>query len=130
MENYDNIFEISEETVAAWLDGCLSSEDDLAFVERISSDFQLAEILDAYEDIEADFEHIIEDGYELPSELSFDFNLPDIVNEDDYLFMSANSTTFGYSDDINSESIQDTNEESNEFYDQSDVMQSEDFFLF
>lgn len=78
MEHYDETFEISEETIAAWLDGQLPPEEETAFMERLSSDMRLAEILDAYEHIESEFESLIEDGYELPSALDLDFTIPDI----------------------------------------------------
>ena len=134
MENYDNIFEISEETVAAWLDGCLSSEEDLAFAERISSDFQLAEILDAYEDIESDFEHLIEDGYELPSELSFNFYIPETnIDSESSLFPMVTDSYFNHSDDIDSEQMAEDNgsvSESTEYYEDISDIQTEDFSFF
>ncbi len=78
MENYDKIFDISEETVASWLDGTLPYEEEVSFENMLESDLQLGEILDAYEDIESDFEALIEEGYELPAELGFDFQLPSV----------------------------------------------------
>lgn len=70
-------FDVSEEMVAAWIDGTLSDENEAAFMEQLSSNSELAAILDAYDDIEEEFENIIESGYDLSEEISFDdFELP------------------------------------------------------
>lgn len=80
MEWYnDTEFEITEETVAAWLDGTLSENYEREFAEKMSSDPLLGEILDAMDDVENDFENITMEGYELPADLVADFDLPEIT---------------------------------------------------
>lgn len=134
MEKYNDISDISEETVAAWLDGHLSSEEDDAFVESISSNVQFAEILDAYEDIESDFEHLIEDGYELPAELNFDFQLPFIDDEVNFeLSISNFDSAVGILENVESEEFQENDEgysDSSEYYEDSDESHDATFYYF
>lgn len=97
MEHFDDIVDIPEELVAAWLDGNLSQEEDSAFVDMLSSNLQLAEIMDAYDNIESDYEHLIENGYDIPEELGFDFLLPPIdFAGDDELLAYNQYNLFGY----------------------------------
>ena len=134
MENYNYLFEISEELVAAWLDGNLSSEEDAAFVDLLSSDIQLGEIMDAYDDIETEFENLIEDGYEIPEELNIDFQLPsiDIISENE-LLTAHQYSSFEYTEE---EEALDSLEnykgvcDSNEFYEDPDDMQGDELDIF
>lgn len=133
MKSYDHLFEISEELVAAWLDGNLSSEEDTAFINLLSSDIQLVEIMDAYDDIEAEFENLIEDGYEIPEELSIDFELPsiDIVSNNE-LLTSRQYSSFEYTEEEKLDSLENNDDayESNEFHEDSEDMQEEELDFF
>lgn len=112
--------DISEELVAAWLDGNLDPEADSAFLELLSSDDRLAEVLDAYDDVETEFESLIEGGYEIPSEFGFDFMLPEIEYADgNEMFVYHNDGYDGY------ESVADSHE-MNE--DDDDISQSSEIF--
>lgn len=108
MDNFNDFHEVSEEFVAAWLDGNLSNEDDSAFADILTSEFQLAEILDAYDDIESDYETLIEEGYEIPEILGSGFTLPSINSNsfEDDLYGFPDFDTLDTSDDsIDSDEI-------------------------
>lgn len=133
MENYDELFELSEETVASWLDGTISFEEEAYFENMLSSDFQLGEILDAYEDIEADYETLIEEGYELPNELSFDFQLPSVDFLDEIESnISHFDPHFEYSQDLDTSDNKedDNNFDSDQYMDPSVETSMEDFNFF
>lgn len=99
MDNYSDIFEISEEFVAAWIDGNLTSEDEAIFMERLSSDTELADILNSYEDVESVFEKLVEFGCDFPEDFLFDLHIPviDIENFNE-LPTSYNQTSFDYNE--------------------------------
>lgn len=77
---------VSEETVAAWLDGTLSADDSAAFLETCATDTDLQNILDANDQVDDYYEDMMETGYELPEELQTDFDLPHIADADDMAF--------------------------------------------
>lgn len=134
MKNYNNALEISEERVAAWLDRNLSPEDDALFIEQLSADPHLSEILDSYDDIEVEFESLINDGCDIPAELSFDFQLPVVEPNDlnDDLISHLDSPS-GYSDGVDSEDIHETEDLSSEdrdFYNDNEETMTGDFDLF
>ncbi len=138
MDSYNNFFEISEETVAAWIDGNLSADEETEFIKALSSNEELSEIIDSYDAIESSFENIIESGYELPAELAFDFILPDIDSplfEDQLIsesfsvdnsdFFNQNITpdeTTDISDDFNTENMIDNQEYSDDPCDDIDFI--------
>ena len=72
-----------QETFAAWLDGMLPSDDEDAFNSLFSTNMDLQELLDANDQIDESFEQMIDNGYELPEELSMDFELPQIDSDFD-----------------------------------------------
>lgn len=73
-------YDISEETVASWIDGTMTPEQEAEFMQGLAQDEDLTEILDSLDDVEASFETLIEDGYELPEEIMYDdFDLPDVA---------------------------------------------------
>lgn len=79
---------ISEETFAAWLDGALSSEQEAMFLDTCSHSEELQELLDANDQIEEDYENLVENGVVLPSEFESDFDIPQIIdtNNDEELY--------------------------------------------
>lgn len=71
---------ILEETFAAWLDGAMSSEQEAMFLDACSHNEDLQELLDANDQIEEDYENLVESGIVLPSELETDFDIPQITD--------------------------------------------------
>lgn len=120
MENSNNFFEISEETVAAWLDGTLPADMETFFDEQLANNPELADILDAYEDIEASFENIVEEGYELPAELAFEFSIPSLpsVPAADDVLDSHDGTVLDPQDD---DTVSDPDEDDSDYSDFDDI---------
>ena len=71
---------ISEETFAAWLDGAMSSEQEAMFLDACSHNEGLQELLDANDQIEEDYENLVESGIVPPSEFDGDFDIPHITD--------------------------------------------------
>ena len=71
---------ISEETFAAWLDGAMSSEQEAMFLDACSHNEGLQELLDANDQVEEDYENLVESGIVLPSEFEGDFDIPQITD--------------------------------------------------
>ena len=70
---------ISEETFAAWLDGALTSEQEAMFLDTCSHNEELQELLDANDQVEEDYEDLVESGFVIPSEFEGDFDIPQIT---------------------------------------------------
>lgn len=124
----------SEESVAAWLDGNLDPEADSAFIGLLSSDARLAEILDAYDDVESVFENLIEDGYEIPPDFNFDFMLPEIDTATEEDRISYHYDSYGeYEEALDSPDMKESDGESCEsieIFDESNNIQLEDMDFF
>ena len=71
---------ISEETFAAWLDGALSSEQEAMFLDTCSHNEELQELLDANDQVEEDYENLVDNGFVIPSEFETDFDIPQILD--------------------------------------------------
>ena len=87
MDNYYSPI-ISEETFASWLDGTLPYEEESMFLEACSNNKDLQELLEANDQIDEDYENMIETGYDLPYEFSLDFEIPQInnISENDEIY--------------------------------------------
>ena len=87
MDNYYSPI-VSEETFAAWLDGTMSYEQESKFLDTCSNNKELQELLDANDQIDEDYENMIEIGYDLPYEFSLDFEIPQInnISENDEIY--------------------------------------------
>lgn len=81
MDNYSHV--VSEEIFAAWLDGTMSQEEEAAFQNICASDTDLQEILDANDQVDEDYEYMVEVGYNLPYEFQTDFEIPQITFYDE-----------------------------------------------
>lgn len=127
MENSHNYLGTSIETIAAWLDGNLSPQEEADFTNRLSDNPELAEILDSCEDIETSYEEIIEGGFELPAELAFDFELPEIPSYD---FEDDFNNQILSNDNYFTANSHDENSSNDSSYDQShdDMTSTEDEF--
>ncbi len=88
--NYSPI--ISEESFAAWLDGTMSYEQESAFLKACSDDKDLQELLDANDQVEDDYEDMVEYGYELPYEFNRDFDIPQVED------LSVSDNLYSYDD--------------------------------
>lgn len=72
---------VSIEKIAAYLDGNLSLEETKNIAELITNDASLSNILDAETVIDNQIHHMIEEGFELPSDLvSSNFPIPQLDN--------------------------------------------------
>lgn len=74
---------VSEETFAAWLDGMLSPEEEREFMNECAHNAEIQELLDANDQVEDSYEHLMDNGYELPDELNGDFHIPEIYEAED-----------------------------------------------
>ena len=74
---------VSEETFAAWLDGMLSPEEERVFMNECAHNAEIQELLDANDQVEDSYEHLMDNGYELPDELNGDFHIPEIYEAED-----------------------------------------------
>lgn len=105
---------ISEETFAAWLDGAMSSEQEAMFLDACSHNEGLQELLDANDQIEEDYENLVESGIVLPSEFEGDFDIPQITDttNDEELYSDDQIEPYEQDDenDLNGESNHIDNE--------------------
>lgn len=67
---------MTEETLAAWLDNMMPEEESREFMARFGSDPALSEVLDVNDNVVESYEAMIEEGFEYPAELDTDFDLP------------------------------------------------------
>lgn len=81
---------VTEEVFAAWLDGTLTDAQEARFLEVCSLDEALQEILEANDQIEEDYESMVEVGFVLPDEFNSDFTIP-YVGVDEYADDGINS---------------------------------------
>lgn len=88
MVQIENDFIVSEEKFAAWLDGTLSPEEEIAFNEACSVNPKLLELLDVNDCVDESFEEMVETGFELPNEFLSDFEVPLFGNLENYDFSS------------------------------------------
>lgn len=74
----NNVFlpTVSEELIAAWLDGNVTPEQDAYISQMCAVDPALQDIMDANDDVEATYDELLANGIELPYELTTDFDLP------------------------------------------------------
>lgn len=107
----DNYFypSVSEETIAAWLDGMLSAEDESLFLEECTNNADIQELLDANDQVDESFEEMIENGYELPDEFRSDFDIPKIysgsADGDEYVYDEVVPYDYNDDSDVDDEEI-------------------------
>lgn len=122
---------ISEEIFAAWLDGNVTPEQDSAISQMCATDPQLQEILDASDDVDQEYENLIEDGYPLPEEFEDDFELPYIevaadeeenaVTMDDEILPYENEKDNDGNDDADLEEIEEYHVENDDVRDNDNI---------
>ena len=76
--NFDAFQTVDEQTFAAWADGKLTPQEEPAFMAELDENPGLAELFEAYDQVEADYEQMVEQGYTLPEELQHDFDRPEV----------------------------------------------------
>ncbi|MDE7462588.1 MAG: hypothetical protein K2M88_05450 [Muribaculaceae bacterium] len=77
----DDIDVLTEENVAAWLDGMMTPEEEREFFSDCTPGSDLALLLDANDDIVDTYESMLSSGYTLPEEMILDFDLPDVPSD-------------------------------------------------
>lgn len=132
-DNNTDFFNV-ENTFSAWLDGTLSPEEENSFMDFCASNPDMQEIMEANDQFDETYENIVEDGYELPDDLLYDFVIPqtDTINEDVYSYndltdININDVQEYGTEHLLSEDISDSNEEEDENNEFNDTFDSFDF---
>jgi hypothetical protein len=125
-----NYFEpvLSEEQMAAYLDGMLSTEESNMVEEVIDSNPEMVEIQDVIDSVDNTFLYVTND--EIPIEcLADDFSLPDIGHGEDYHANISYDTNYDDTDSFNEEQDNQDNVYDTEYIDESSISENDDSFL-
>ena len=125
-----NYFEpvLSEEQMAAYLDGMLSTEESNMVEELIDSNPEMVEIQDVIDSVDNTFLYVTND--EIPIEcLADDFSLPDIGHGEDYHANISYDTNYDDTDSFNEEQDNQDNVYDTEYIDESSISENDDSFL-
>lgn len=126
-----NYFEIvlSEEQMAAYLDGMLSTEESNMVEDLIDSNPEMVEIQDAIDSVDNTFLYVSND--EIPIEcMADDFALPDIGHGEDYhAIISDDTENYNDTDSFNEEYNNQDNAYDTEYQDESSNIENDDLFL-
>ena len=86
MADYNlNSFDM-ENTFSSWLAGTLSPEEDTAFIAFCASNPEMQEIMEANDQLDETYEALVEEGYELPTDIMTDFIIPQVGDDDEDKF--------------------------------------------
>lgn len=86
MADYNlNSFDM-ENTFSSWLDGTLSPEEEIAFMDFCASNPEMQEIMEANDQLDETYETLVEEGYELPTDIMADFIIPQVGDDDEDKF--------------------------------------------
>ena len=86
MADYNlNSFDM-ENTFSSWLDGTLSPEEEIAFMDFCASNPEMQEIMEANDQLDETYEMLVENGYELPTDIMTDFIIPQVGDDDEDKF--------------------------------------------
>ena len=86
MADYNlNSFDM-ENTFSSWLDGTLSPEEETAFMDFCASNPEMQEIMEANDQLDETYEALVEEGYELPTDIMTDFIIPQVRDDDEDKF--------------------------------------------
>ena len=120
---------LSEEQMAAYLDGMLSTEESNMVEELIDSNPEMVEIQDALDSVDNTFLYVSND--EIPIEcLADDFSLPDISHGEDYhAINSYDMENYDNTDSFNEEYNNQDNAYDTEYQEESSNMENDDSFL-
>ena len=86
MADYDVTLLDMENTFSSWLDGTLSPEEEIAFMDFCASNLEMQEIMESNDQLDEMYEALVEDGYELPAEMMDDFIIPQVEDNDDDVY--------------------------------------------
>lgn len=123
---FDNDMMVTEETMAAWLDGTMSPAEEDRFMQEVATNPELAEILDANDDVEDSYETMVEFGFEEPEWFDSEFDIPEVDDFDDGLDMTSHDEYDPENDSYEDESESDedySSEDSNFEETESDGME-------
>lgn len=120
---------LSEEQMAAYLDGMLSTEESNMVEELIDSNPEMVEIQEAIDSVDTAYLYVTND--EIPIEcLADDFSLPDISHGEDYhVIVSYDSDEFNESDSYNEDYNNLDNTYDSDYEDDSSNSEHDDSFL-
>lgn len=90
---------VSEEIFAAWLDGNVTPDENAYMMGLCNSEPDLQEILDINDDVDSEYDNLIEDGYVLPEEFNEEFDLPYIEGTDDENAITMDDEILPYDSD-------------------------------
>lgn len=86
MADYNlNSFDM-ENAFSSWLDGTLSPEEETAFMDFCASNPEMQEIMEANDQLDETYEALVEEGYELPTDIMTDFIIPQVGDDDEDKF--------------------------------------------
>ena len=86
MADYDVTLLDMENTFSSWLDGTLSPQEEAAFMDFCASNLEMQEIMESNDQLDEMYEALVEDGYELPAEMTDDFIIPQVEDNDDDVY--------------------------------------------
>lgn len=117
---------LSEEQLAAYLDGMLSPEESNVVEEIIASDPEMEEIMETIDSVDSAF--IYETDEEIPIEcLADDFSLPDM--NDDYQHPDESYTPDDFSEDGCDDGDFQNGINESDYQDESSIVEHDDEFL-
>ncbi len=125
-----NYFEpvLSEEQLAAYLDGMLSAEENNVVEELISSSPEMAEIQDSIDSVDSTY--LYENDYEIPIEcMADDFTLPDVSYEEHHAIDSYDTDEYVDDDSYNEDDDYQDTSDGIEYQNEDTGSEHEDSFL-
>lgn len=121
MADYNTISFDMENAFSSWLDGTLSAEEEVAFMDFCASNPEMQEIMEANDQIDETYESVVEDGYELPTEMMDDFIIPQVGDYEDKVYSYDELSDEGAVDDVN-------HAQSDHFLSEEDYEQNQDSY--
>ena len=124
MADYDVTSFDVENTFSSWLDGTLSPEEEAAFMNFCASNPEMQENMETNDQLDATYEALVEDGYELPAEMMDDFIFPQVENNEVYSYdeLSNVEDADNDNDDLSAHSSDGGDYEQDEAYDNFDLL--------
>ena len=124
MADYNlNSFDM-ENTFSSWLDGTLSPEEEIAFMDFCASNPEMQEIMEANDQLDETYEMLVENGYELPAEMMDGFILPQVEANDVYSYDELSNVEDADNDnyDLSAHGSDGGDYEQDESYDNFDLL--------
>ena len=124
MADYNlNSFDM-ENTFSSWLDGTLSPEEEIAFMDFCASNLEMQEIMESNDQLDETYEMLVENGYELPAEMMDGFILPQVEANDVYSYDELSNVEDADNDnyDLSAHGSDGGDYEQDESYDNFDLL--------